>query len=138
MNRFIIFFILFTTIPLLSIASELVYKPINPSFGGAPLNGGFLLNSAQAQDKFKDPDATDRFSRDPFDNFTENLNRQVLNQIARRIVDQVFEGDELGEGGSFVTDGFTIDIITSNPDVLVVEILDNTTSELTTIEIPYF
>lgn len=30
-------------------ASELVYHPISPSFGGNPLNGSFLLSTAQAQ-----------------------------------------------------------------------------------------
>ncbi|MEI2297363.1 curli assembly protein CsgF [Ensifer sp. MJa1] len=32
-----------------SAASELVYRPINPSFGGDPLNGNWLLSQATAQ-----------------------------------------------------------------------------------------
>jgi curli production assembly/transport component CsgF len=30
-------------------ASELVYHPVNPTFGGNPLNGSFLLSTAQGQ-----------------------------------------------------------------------------------------
>lgn len=30
-------------------ASELVYQPVNPSFGGDPLNGNWLLSQATAQ-----------------------------------------------------------------------------------------
>ena len=30
-------------------ASEQVYRPVNPVFGGNPLNGTFLLQQAQAQ-----------------------------------------------------------------------------------------
>ncbi|HVX78759.1 MAG TPA: curli assembly protein CsgF [Bradyrhizobium sp.] len=30
-------------------ASQLVYHPISPTFGGNPLNGSFLLSTAQAQ-----------------------------------------------------------------------------------------
>jgi curli production assembly/transport component CsgF len=30
-------------------ASEMVYHPVNPTFGGNPLNGNFLLSTAQAQ-----------------------------------------------------------------------------------------
>ena len=41
-------------------ATELVYTPVNPSFGGSPLNGAWLLGSAQAQNDKKDPDAVDR------------------------------------------------------------------------------
>ncbi|HEV7306110.1 curli assembly protein CsgF [Ensifer sp.] len=32
-----------------SFASELVYRPINPSLGGDPLNGNWLLSQATAQ-----------------------------------------------------------------------------------------
>jgi hypothetical protein len=30
-------------------ASELVYRPVNPSFGGDPLNGNWLLSQSTAQ-----------------------------------------------------------------------------------------
>ncbi len=30
-------------------ASELVYRPVNPSFGGDPLNGNWLLSQATSQ-----------------------------------------------------------------------------------------
>jgi curli production assembly/transport component CsgF len=30
-------------------ASEMVYHPVNPTFGGSSLNGTFLLSQAQAQ-----------------------------------------------------------------------------------------
>ena len=36
-------------------ATELVYTPVNPSFGGNPLNGTWLLNNAQAQNDHDDP-----------------------------------------------------------------------------------
>ena len=32
-----------------SFATEQVYRPVNPTFGGNPLNGNFLLSTAQAQ-----------------------------------------------------------------------------------------
>lgn len=32
-----------------SSASEQVYRPVSPTFGGNPLNGNFLLSTAQAQ-----------------------------------------------------------------------------------------
>ena len=32
-----------------ALASELVYHPVNPTFGGNPLNGAALLSQAQAQ-----------------------------------------------------------------------------------------
>jgi curli production assembly/transport component CsgF len=32
-----------------SFAGQLVYQPTNPTFGGNPLNGSFLLSTAQTQ-----------------------------------------------------------------------------------------
>jgi|SRR5665213_2103487 len=32
-------------------ASQLTYAPVNPTFGGNPLNGNYLLSTAQAQGK---------------------------------------------------------------------------------------
>ena len=32
-----------------SVASQIVYHPVNPTFGGSPLNGTPLLSQAQAQ-----------------------------------------------------------------------------------------
>jgi len=32
-----------------SLATEQVYRPVSPTFGGNPLNGNFLLSTAQAQ-----------------------------------------------------------------------------------------
>ena len=32
-----------------ALASEMIYHPVNPTFGGNPLNGSFLLSTAQAQ-----------------------------------------------------------------------------------------
>lgn len=36
-------------------ATELVHTPVNPAFGGNPLNGTWLLNNAQAQNDHDDP-----------------------------------------------------------------------------------
>src|SRR5690606_9755193 len=65
-------------------ATELVYFPLNPSFGGSPLNGQVLLNSALATNKHKDP-RVDEFGLDeqsPLDIFNETLERAVLSQLA--------------------------------------------------------
>ncbi len=35
--------------PATTLASEIVYHPVNPTFGGNPLNGSALLSQAQAQ-----------------------------------------------------------------------------------------
>ncbi len=47
-----------------AIASELVYRPINPSLGGDPLNGNWLLSQATAQGDGAEGGGTPGFSID--------------------------------------------------------------------------
>ncbi|TRX66457.1 curli production assembly/transport component CsgF [Carboxylicivirga sp. M1479] len=73
-------------------SQDFVYKPINPAFGGDTYNYSWLLSQAQAQDTFKDPDAIT--NDDPLASFQEDLNRQILYQLSRKLVqDQFGDGD---------------------------------------------
>ncbi|WP_238995824.1 curli assembly protein CsgF, partial [Sphingomonas solaris] len=38
--------------------AEIVYQPVNPSFGGNPFNSSHLLGIANAQNDYKDPAST--------------------------------------------------------------------------------
>jgi curli production assembly/transport component CsgF len=40
-------------------AGQLVYRPVNPSFGGDPFNSAHLLGTANANDRYKDPNEVD-------------------------------------------------------------------------------
>lgn len=42
-----------------AVAGQLTYRPINPSFGGDPFNSAHLLGIANANDRYKDPNALD-------------------------------------------------------------------------------
>lgn len=122
-----------------AMGSELVYVPVNPSFGGNPMNGTYLLNSAEAQNTFKDPAAVSAYSRDPLDNFKDNLTRSVLSQIANRIVTSAFgSGTGLTTGGHYQFGNYTIDVITADVSTITVSIADSATGRTTTIEVPAF
>lgn len=124
-------------IPITVIASPLVYQPINPSFGGHPSYGPVLMGQAQAQNSHEDPRSRDPF-RDlsPLENFKEQLNRQVLSLISRQIVEAAF-GENHG-GGIFYTDDFSVEITTTQPGVVRVNVTDIKTGDVTVIEIPVF
>src|SRR4051794_17866009 len=78
-------------------ASEMVYYPLNPSFGGNPLNGPVLLNSAQAQNKHKDPDLDRRSltgqsgirELSALDNFNRMLENSILNRLSASAVNTI-------------------------------------------------
>lgn len=118
-------------------ASEMVYTPINPSFGGSPLNGSFLLSKAQSQNAHSE-------SRDELtygERFEDSLQRAYINKLVREINDYAFgEMDEdnplLNGDQSFVTGDYTIEVITSNSDAVTVKVINSVTGEISIIEIP--
>ena len=96
-------------------ATELIWTPINPSFGGSPFNGDWLLASAQAQSKHVEKAAPYTApTRDPLEDFESRLNSQILYRLSRQIVDEAFgEEDMLPEGETeahYTIGDFTVDI----------------------------
>ncbi len=108
-------------------ATELVYTPVNPSFGGSPLNGAWLLGNAQAQNDTKDPDAIDRSSltgTSALDRFTSQLESRLLSNLLNKMDDP--------NGGSLVTDDFIVNVVNLDGN-LTVEITDRLTGEVSEI-----
>src|SRR5690625_324441 len=66
-------------------AQQFVYQPKNPAFGGSYLNYSWLLQSAEAQ-KDTETGQTSSFMRNPFDDFQNSLQRQILSQLSRELV----------------------------------------------------
>ncbi|MEL6811576.1 MAG: curli production assembly/transport component CsgF [Bacteroidota bacterium] len=110
---------------------QLVYRPVNPAFGGDTFNYQWLLNSANAQNSFTDP-RSDR-NQSELDQFSENLNRQILGQLSRSLFTTQL-GDGLQEG-TFSFGTLSLEIFES-AEGLVINILDTTTGEETQIIVP--
>ncbi len=99
-------------------ATELVYTPVNPSFGGSPLNGSWMLGQAQAQNRFTDSRGRgSRESKSFGQRLAEDVVRRVTNRTEREILDAIFNQDSsLGSadfgtyGGDMYTDEVTINI----------------------------
>lgn len=122
-------------------ASELVYEPINPSFGGNYYNGQWLLSEAQAQNNIQDPTAQSRtsslYSSDPLQNFKESLNRSILSRISSRIANDIFgEGGGLQQGHYEIGD-YSIDVQPGDQGVNI-QITDFSTGNETTVVVPYY
>lgn len=103
-------------------ASQLIYEPVNPNFGGNPLNGNFLLQNAQSQDDHQDPARPEDLYEQPsaLDRFTDSLETRLLNQLLTDIGD--------GNSGELVTDDFIVQIV-DNDGQLTVLITDRSTGD---------
>ncbi|PKV52539.1 curli production assembly/transport component CsgF [Aquimarina sp. MAR_2010_214] len=116
-----------------SFGQDLVYKPVNPAFGGDTFNYQWLLSSAEAQNKFTDP-TDSRDQRSDVERFTENLNNQLLSQISRTLFTEQFGEGGLTEG-TYSFGSLFIEIFPSG-EGLVINILDTSTGDQSQVIIP--
>ncbi|MDO9273953.1 MAG: curli assembly protein CsgF [Lutibacter sp.] len=131
-NFFIVLLLL--SFPCLLYSQNLVYKPINPFFGGETFNYQQLLASANAQNDFEEDTGFDFSQPTDLENFTESLNRQLLNSITQDLFQQQFGDQGLGVG-TFVFGSLVVDISPTTGGLLI-NILDTKTGEQTQITIP--
>ena len=110
-------------------ATELVYTPINPSFGGNPLNGTWLLNHAQAQNDYADPDLKKRTAAAG----TSALDR-FSSQLQSRLLGQLLDNISAGNTGSLTTDAFIVNVVDDSGQLTIV-VTDRATGEVSEIQV---
>lgn len=130
----IIITLILISIPCLLYSQNIVYKPINPFFGGDTFNYQQLLASANAQNSFEEDSGYNFDQGSDLENFTETLNRQLLNSLSQDLFQQEY-GDTSLTVGTYVFGSLVVEISPSNSG-LSVNILDTTTGEQTQIIIP--
>ncbi len=119
------------------LSQDMVYRPINPAFGGDTFNYQWLLNSAQEQNDFKEKANTGSLlDQDPLKQFEQDLNRQILSQLSRRLVTDAFGEDGLKDG-TFSLGGFQIEV-SNAVDGVHINILNLQNGGETSIIVPYF
>ncbi len=132
-----IFFILFSLMSAIGFSQQLVYKPLNPAFGGEVFNYNWLLSSAQAQNAFsEDPKEKGENSQNEFDRLRNSIDTQFLNQLTRNAFGDTFGSDGL-QPGTYSYGNLNINV-TPSTEGLAVRIIDINTGEVTTIIIPYY
>lgn len=115
-------------------AQDMVYEPIDPSFGGNPFNSAHLLGIANAQNDYRDPNA--RSSSSQADIFARQLQSRLLSALSSQIVDAIF-GENPQESGTISFGGQTINFVRNLTEVTLT-IVDDNTGEVTEIVIPTF
>ena len=130
--------IIITTLSFSSQATEIIYTPINPSFGGNPLNANMLLSKAQAQNKHKAPVVEKGYA----EQFQETLERTYLNRMVREITDMAFgediEDSLFNQDSIFMSGDYQIEVITSTTDSITVRITNIIDDTVVIIEVPRF
>ena len=106
------------------------------AFGGDTFNYSWLIQSAEAQNTFKDPDAiTIDQQQTELEAFADGLNRQLLSQISRALLSSQISLDGGLQPGTFSFGDLEIEIL-EGVDGLIVNILDITTGDTTQVTVP--
>ena len=122
---------------LTAFSQQLVYEPLNPAFGGDTFNYQWLLSSAQAQNTLEESQSRGLgFGSDPLADFESNLNRQILNQLSREVLNEIFGEGDL-QDGHFEFGTLQINI-ESLPEGVNIDIVNSQDGSQTNILVPYY
>lgn len=126
-------------------AGSLTYQPTNPSFGGSPLNGGWLLQQGTSENIYvrqKQQSASlaqailqaqqTQNAVSPASNFAAIINARLLAAVADRITNAIF-GQNAQQSGTFVVQGTTISFQQVGANV---QITVNDGTSVSTVTVP--
>ena len=116
-------------------SQDIVYKPVSVFFGGDAFSYQQVLASANAQNDFQQQNQNQFEQPSDIENFTNNLNRQLLNSLSQSLFqEQIGDSDSLTVG-TYVFGSLVVEV-TPGVGGLSVSILNTSTGEQTQITIP--
>lgn len=121
--------LLYATAPSVS-AGDLIYRPVNPSFGGNPFNNTHLQTLATTQRQYAAPQQ----EFDSVANFERTITNSILGRVANQISDSIF-GENAQDSGNFSVGSTQIEFVRQG-DTVNVDILDSATGGATSIALP--
>lgn len=118
-------------------ATELVYVPVNPNFGGPPSNGPGLLASASGTTKHGQSGlgGISPLNQTPLEQFNQTLERMMLSQLASAATSKLMGSDGKLLPGTFSTENFIITVTDLGGGQLRVTTTDKTTGAVTSFEV---
>lgn len=112
-------------------SSELVYTPVNPSFGGSVVNGSYLLGLANAQKQFQ----LERKEKTPLEEFNDRLASSLLSRVTSAVTRDIVDSEGNITPGFFETTDFTIEIIDDGSGIITIITTDKGTGDQSIIEV---
>jgi curli production assembly/transport component CsgF len=120
-----------------ALASDVIYTPINPSFGGNAFNSSHLLGLANAQNEPKreaDEKAALERNQSASDRFVQLLQSRLYSSLAQQVSNAIF-GEDAQPQGTIKFDDQEISWVNTGTEVQLV-VLDASTGQVTEIIIP--
>ena len=117
-------------------ATEMVYTPVNPMFGGNPNNGPVLLNTANAQNNRKENSSANSYTAStPLQQFNDTLQRSILSQVASAATSKVMGSSGQLVPGVVETGNFRISIVDVGGGMLQITTTDKLSGAMTSFQV---
>ena len=113
-------------------SADMIYKPINPSFGGDSFNSNHLQGLAASQNQHKEKTASS--SQTTSERFLSMLQSRLYSALASQVADAIF-GPDAQQSGTLVFDNQQISFLNTGTEIHLT-VTDSNTGEITTIVIP--
>jgi len=112
--------------------ADMVYKPINPSFGGDSFNSSHLQGLAGSQNQYKDSASSAQMSNS--ERFLNMLESRLYSSLASQVAEAIF-GENAQPNGTITFDDQTISFVNDGTQITL-NVTDLNTGQITTISIP--
>lgn len=110
-------------------ATDLVYTPINPMFGGSPLNAAGLLSLANAQNGYRAP------AKSALQSFNDNLQQAILSRLSSQALTNLFGKNSNLVPGTYDTGAYSIEVSDTGNGVLKIITTDKSTGDVVSFEL---
>jgi curli production assembly/transport component CsgF len=115
-----------------ALSGELIYTPVNPSFGGSPLNSSHLLGLANAQNQYKSKQDTPGYS--PSDAFVQMLQSRLYSSLADAVSNAIF-GPNAQQSGTVTFQDQQVAFVNTGTEIKLT-ITNFLTGKVTEITVP--
>lgn len=109
-----------------AVATEMIYTPINPSFGGNPNNAPGLMSIAQSQNSFT------ASALSPIESFNLSLQRAILSRLTSQSLTYMFGSGNTLTPGNYDTVGYKIAVTQTDIYTLTIVTTDKTSGATAT------
>ena len=113
-------------------SADLLYKPINPSFGGDSFNSNHLQGLATSQNEYKESSTS--ATQTTTERFLSMLQSRLYSSLASQVAEAIF-GDNAQPNGTLVFDDQQITFINTGTEIQLT-VTDFTTGQVTNIIVP--
>jgi curli production assembly/transport component CsgF len=135
MKSYVVLLTVFCPIASGVLAGDLVYRPVNPNFGGDPFNANHLQSMAASQNTQKpEPRSSSSTQQTASQRFISMLQSRLYSSLASQVANAIF-GEDAQESGTVEFDDQQVSFVNTGTEIQLT-ITDFVTGNVTNIRVP--